>query len=102
VPGAASYTHLFEGCESTTVWRALTWDATLAERSVVSFAVRAADSLADLAIAPRIEVGLAPPDPSPISFDASGRFLEVEAVLHGELGDPPLLYSFGVQWQCGP
>ena len=104
------YRHAFEGCRE---WQDLTFDAETPPDTVVTFRIRTAASVAELAAATWLMAATVPPDTSPIAIApvlaaggvTAGTFLEVEVELAAERTSTtevvtPKVRSFGVSSRC--
>jgi hypothetical protein len=105
VTPVGTYRHVFEGCPTgfAATWDSLRYDAFTPGGSAVRFDVRAAETLAELADAEWIEVGVAPDDPSPLdlSYVPPAALLEVQLTLMaGEDEQRPLVREIGVSKTC--
>jgi hypothetical protein len=114
VTPAGIYERLFETCgENLQVHLAqLEWEAAVPEGTAVSFRLKHADSLQDLAGAPWIDVARIPSDVPPVDLDAVlteagvdtnevGRFVMVEATLQSiDRLNRPTLSSFALRYSC--
>lgn len=110
------YRQTEEGCPAGTEWVTLDWEAEVPPGTRIQFAVRTANTVADLGNAQWVHVASMPPDMPPIDISAklqtagvdSGRFLEWEVSLEGTVDQGtgqllgPRVLMVNVQHHCPP
>jgi hypothetical protein len=102
-----TYEVVVDGCDGVD-WGELTWDATVPAGTSVRFRVRTASDLVALAAASWVTVSVDPPDAPPVNvgdaLDAAGvaqeSLLAIEVALITEVGDSPIVRSFGIESSC--
>jgi hypothetical protein len=97
------------GCDQSTNWASLDWDAVVPDGTSLTIAVKTADDLVALAAATSVQVAVIPPDEGPIDLGqilddngiTPGRLLYVETTLRSFTREgAPILNSVSVDHSC--